>query len=1183
MTTRNLEVIDLEKSVLKAFDKFHNTHNDISEAEALQMLSQLSPAAVSLCKDDDKFTLLHYACHNGWYKMAKLLIEIYSCDQKCKNIFGSIPLRLACLSGCLDLVKYLIVDRGGDCNHRNNLGLTNLHNASLVGCLDVVKYLVEEQNCDPACKSNDGWSPLHCASQNCHLDVVKYFIEERRCDPTCKSNSGWTPLHSAYKNGHLHVAKYLVEEHNCDPVSKTKSGWTSLHSACQSGHLNVTKCLIERYHCDPACRRNDGWTPLHSASEYGHLELVRYLIEEQKCDPACKITSDWTSNNDWAPLHSACQNGHINIARYLVEEQGCDPACTSSDGWTPLHLACQSGHLNVAKFLIEKWHCDPACTNNDGCTPLHSACQSGHLDMVRYLVEEKHCDPEMKSYEWTPLHSACKNGHLNVVKYLVEEQHCDPKCTINAASPLALACKLCHFNLIVYLVNKCNCSLITDSELIFTSSYVKDHGDIVLFLQSSSVFINGPMCAKLKQILFHPAFKMFVVGNAFSGKSTLVKAIQSHFLNNDNWFTKQYKRLSESKVTGVEPYTAGIIPVNVETPHRGRMIIYDFAGHHEYYSSHAAFCERLMPTYGSLVMVMFNLSKSVNECVQEVQYWRSFIDNQLKSSSQTPVVFIVASYADVVKLQGQNPLQKAQEVVQTSFGEINEYQIIVLDCRLEFSADLQTLATLITKHCTNYQKRVVTDIKLEFLRYLIRTYLVRKVACQLRDIMRLISTEKNSLLHNNDLLPESVEEVECHLTTLNEGGELLYLNDNQDIRESWVILKKHMLLAEVNGTMFAPGDFKQHQCISNNTGVVPLSNIKKVFPSYDPLMLVGFMTHLEFCHLIAECEALLISGGEIQLPKSVSDTYYFFPALVSSEKPRESFNFFTTTHYKCGWCLQRVNDNEFVTSRFLHTMLIRLMFTFALQCESEDHSIVIQRECNVWKNGIHWQSSDGVEAIVEVVEQSTAVVVVMGCLKGRERECIYHRSRLIQAILLTKEEFIGAVEMREGFFHPKELHLPPQGSINSYFAFPINRVAKTIAERKEVITSKFGTKQEMIEISTLLHFEPFACLTPELISILFNEDISELNIPDTFFLDFARVGYPKMTQLKKILLLYEHESELVGAIEQCRDQYRKDSTHQCFLVLITWKKFTKDSTYKGLREALGSHSVFCGRNPLQLT
>ena len=103
---------------------------------------------------------------------------------------------------------------------------------------------------------------------------------------------------------------------------------------------------------------------------------------------------------------------------------------------------------------------------------------------------------------------------------------------------------------------------------------------------------------------------------------------------------------------------------------------------------------------------------------------------------------------------------------------------------------------------------------------------------------------------------------------------------------------------------------------------------------------------------------------------------------------------------------------------------------------------------------------------MEVVEQSTAVIMVVGCLEGREMECCQYRSRLIQTILQTKEQFSGAVEMREVFIDPNELNTYPLRNTKSLITFSVNRLANTFAERKEVVTSKDGTKQEMIKINT---------------------------------------------------------------------------------------------------------------------
>ena len=51
-----------------------------------------------------------------------------------------------------------------------------------------------------------------------------------------------------------------------------------------------------------------------------------------------------------------------------------------------------------------------------------------------------------------------------------------------------------------------------------------------------------------------------------------------------------FSALSSGRVTDVECLTAGIIPLHVESKVKevGNMVIYDFAGQQEYYSSHAA-------------------------------------------------------------------------------------------------------------------------------------------------------------------------------------------------------------------------------------------------------------------------------------------------------------------------------------------------------------------------------------------------------------------------------------------------------------------------------------------------------------------------------------------------------------------------------------------------------------------
>ena len=158
----------LEKSVLKVFDKVHNSTNESSEAEALELLSQL-PNPAEVRGEDDRFTLLHHACYNGWFEVSKVLIEKYNCDPNCRSAAGSIPLHLACWSGNLNLVKYLILDKDCDPNDKNNNGNVTLHSAAFHGHLDVTEFLIEHCKVDSAPKDSMAYTPLHLACEGGHL------------------------------------------------------------------------------------------------------------------------------------------------------------------------------------------------------------------------------------------------------------------------------------------------------------------------------------------------------------------------------------------------------------------------------------------------------------------------------------------------------------------------------------------------------------------------------------------------------------------------------------------------------------------------------------------------------------------------------------------------------------------------------------------------------------------------------------------------------------------------------------------------------------------------------------------------------------------------------------------------------------------------------------------------------
>ncbi len=110
-----------------------------------------------------------------------------------------------------------------------------------------------------------------------------------------------------------------------------------------------------------------------------------------------------------------------------------------------------------------------------------------------------------------------------------------------------------------------------------------------------------------------------------------------------------------------------------------------------------------------------------------------------------------------------------------------------------------------------------------------------------------------------------------------------------------------------------------------------------------------------------------------------------------------------------------------------------------------------------------------------------------------------------------------------------------------------------------------GSAQEMIEISDILYFELYMCLSGQCISCICDETYAEKEVTGDFLHDCAKDAYQRVNLIKKaIILLPEQESKLSLEIGSYHDQYSKDSIHLCFLLFKTWKKFAPNPTFRGL-------------------
>ena len=931
-----------------------------------------------------------------------------------------------------------------------------LHLAAYWGWRNAVTALVSVYKCAANCKDEKGNIPLHYAAYNGHLEVVKYFVVELLCDPMDRNNDGRTPLHYACSNGHLNIAQYLIREKHCNLSCENNNDNTSLHWACINGHLNIAQYLIREEHCNPSCENNNGWTPLHYACHRGHLNIAQYLIREEYCNPSC------VDNNGWTPLHYACINGNLNIAQYLIREEHCKPSCVDNNGRTPLHYACQNGHLNIAQYLIREEHCKPSCVDNNGSTPLHFACQNGHLNIAQYLIREEHCNPSCEDYSGTtPLHYACSYNHAHIVQYLLSTGRVNP--------------------------------LTEDEDGHTALYYASGKYDII------KLFEPFEECRTAFPV--HTFTKLILTGDSGAGKTTITELIV---------------RLASSTavecVADVQRLTAGIVPHHIQSEQLGNFVVYDFAGQQEYYSSHAAVLEQVMRRSAAMFLCVVDLSESKEKICESLHYWLSFIDNACSTAEGRSHVVIVGSHADQVTSSVEEKSSLLQTIIAIRRVRRQEYvECIAMDCRRANTDASRRLIAILT----NSQKAIAASQPvIHYYSHVVYAFLRTKlnvVGCTLHDLVSAVAKENDSSLPNDQSVLVEI------LTTLSDRGLILFIHHPHS---SWIVVKTEALLKEINGTLFAPDHFKEHRDLASNTGVVPVSNLHKVFPDYNSEMIVGFLTSLDFCRPV-DPSVLQYTNLQTTPSHSTADLL-FFPGLVQSERPDSLVQ---QGALEFGWCLKCMDRHEFLSSRFLHLLLLSVAYQFPLASRSNPCSSVsgLQRKCTIWRNGIFWRDDNNTCTVIELLDNNRCVMVAMSYTSTVEYAKL--RGSLIALIRnLLHKQHSPALEVCEFLISPNLVHQYPIDTIPDTDLFDMYHVARSILHRKPIVLSH-GDGRGHLETQSL-PFEPYHLLAPSYVSQLFNSNMTDQPVPGPILQEVRQLCHQTKVKPQKFGELREHLDRL---------------------------------------------------------
>ena len=820
----------------------------------------------------------------------------------------------------------------------------------------------------------------------------------------------WRAFTNGQKEEAIRLLPFVVNPHKL----KDGKNWTILHWACRNGWMEIVfKLMVNEYQFDPMCKSDAGNTPLHVACHHkGNLSIIQYLIKECQCDPMIK------NNEGNTPLHEACRNSDMQMVRYLISECQCDPMSKNNEGNTPLHDACRNKDIKMVQYFTGECRCDPMSKNRNGDTPLHVACGHRDIQMVQYLISERQCDPTSKNEQGnTPLHLACLYYPpcIPIIEYILSTGKIDP--------------------------------LAKNEQGMTPLNMVHEwHKDVKkLFAKFGKLKISHIVNSYVNVVL---------LGNPGVGKSTLAQVIIQRASDAFASVRGLFRSVKE-----VELCTAGIVPTKLEHRELGNVILHDSAGQPEYYSSHIAVLENLLHGSAAVFIIVVNIVE--REVCTHLHHWLTIIENESQKALGRCHVIIVASHID--KVDPKNLPDIYRELTEILSSRLCQHNVIVnwglvpLNCRKLVGGELSSFTATLSSACQSIRSANTREMSLYC--HMLFAFLEKKEA-SVYTLEHLIALLRESEKY---YLPLEVEMISELLSALHATGLIVFLKNNHTPGNSWVVARKGVLLTEVNGVLFAPDNFKQHRDIASNTGIIKLSTLSQLFPHYSSDMLVLFLQYMELCQEVSQ-DFLNFTNVMIRDEDSLdesSERLLFFPALIrDTDRPQEIRGTF-----QFGWCLQCSNPHQFFLPRFFHVLLLHLAYNYALPKSTDNQ---LHRRCTIWTSGIQWRDTQGIQTIVELVDDSQCVLLLTSCQNGSERDMLCLCKELVSEILSLQHQLCPSLKLREFLIDPSKLHYPIQKP-STLTLYDIELVASCIIKKDLFVLDTEGDKQ--IKVADLFPFE----------------------------------------------------------------------------------------------------------------
>ena len=256
--------------------------------------------------------------------------------------------------------------------------------------------------------------------------------------------------------------------------------------------------------------------------------------------------------------------------------------------------------------------------------------------------------------------------------------------------------------------------------------------------------------------------------------------------------------------------------------------------------------------------------------------------------------------------------------------------LVTIDCRNPRSRGIDTLQKLILSHVKDSEYYRLSEGASVLLGLLEKDF-SEVTACPIHTILSHIKESGVSL-------PDTAKTLHPIISELHEIGVLLLLGDHTK-GDYHVVLKSSKLTNEVHQLLFSEDAisslimlFKLPKNVSV-AGIIPEKDITRILPSY---ITKECLLGLQYCQEIKRKDVgAFPSLSEYDSP---DQSFLFFPALCSLNSSDISWDTPAHFSYGMGWLARCTESHHSFPSRFLHVLLLRLVFRFTLSVPDEVRS-----------------------------------------------------------------------------------------------------------------------------------------------------------------------------------------------------------------------------------------------------